>query len=144
MFFEYQVDGAWVSSAHGDDGANRRHYEVALQAGALRIYNFWGPNPYTDAMSVQSVDYDATPGAAYWLYLTETRVDDAIDGDVTIDGQLLDAELNELAATFVRDDGQLVVGQAVIPSSNKRGFGAYSPGDGTGPKIFAWHVEPAP
>lgn len=144
MKFEHQDDGSWVSCAHANDtNTNRAHYEVALQSGALRIYKFWGPDPHSDYDSVASTAVTAAEGDVFWLYLTETRVAEAIDGPVTIDGELRDEALNLLATVTITDDGTLA-GQPLIPSSNKRGFGSYSQADGLGPKIFEWHVEPAP
>jgi hypothetical protein len=143
MRFEYRAQGAWVSSSHSGDGAQRHHYEVALQEGALRIYKFWGPSPFNDWATASSVNFTATPGAVYWLYLTETRVGDDVNGDVTISGTLLDDQLQELATISLQDTGQ-VAGEPTIPSSNQRGFGAFAPADGTGPKILEWYVEPAP
>ena len=140
MKYEHRDDGSWVSCSHAtDNAADRGHYEVAFQAGALRIYKFWG-DPHSDWASVASKSYSGTQGAIYWLYLTETRAGDAIDGDVTIEGELLDESLNSLATVSVTDSGNLA-GQPVIPSSNKRGFGSYSAADGNGAKIFEWHVE---
>ena len=63
-----------------------------------------------------------------------------MDGVVTIDGELLDTNLNSLATVSVTDNGDLG-GHPLINSSNKRGFGSYSAADGNGPKIFEWHVE---
>jgi len=143
MKFEHRDDGSWVSSSHTDDSSrNRAHYEVALQSGAVRIYKFWGPDPGGDYSSVASRSFSARQGTVYWLYLTETRVGDAVNGAVTIDGELLDRNLNSLVTISVTDTGNLA-GHSLIPSSNKRGFGSYSAADGNGAKIFEWSVEGA-
>ena len=139
MKFEHRDDGSWVSCCHyGDTPMDRGHYEVALQSGSLRIYKFW----QDWSASVSQTSYSATQGTTYWIYLTETRVGNATDGNVTIDGELLDESLNSLATVSVTDTGSLG-GEALINSTNKRGFGSYSAADGNGPKIFEWHVEDA-
>jgi hypothetical protein len=141
MKFEHHDDGSWVSVAHsGDSISGRAHYEVALQAGAFRIYKFWGPSPFSDYASVASKGISARQGAVYWLVVTEVRDGDAISGSVTIEGELLDENLNSLETISVTDNGNLG-GEPIIPSSNKRGFGSYSAADGNGVKIFEWHVE---
>lgn len=140
MKFRHADDGSWVSCAHASDSnSDRAHYEVALQSGALRIYKFWGPDPFSDYASVASTGVNAPEGSVYWLYLVETRS----AGTVTIRGELRDDTLAVLASVVAMDDGSLG-GQPVIASSNKRGFGSYSQADGLGPKIFEWHVETAP
>ena len=75
--------------------------------------------------------------------ITEERVGNLKNGNVTINGELRDDSLNVLATLSVTDDGTLA-GQPLIPSSRKRGFGAYWPSDGTGGRILEWHVEHAP
>jgi len=143
MKFEHRDDGSWVSCSHsGDSNMNRAHYEVALQSGAFRIYKFWGPDPGGDYASVASTSFTAQQGAVYWIYLTETRVGNAVNGAVTIDGELLDTNLNSLATISVTDTGNLG-GRPIINSSNKRGFGSYSAADGNGAKIFEWSVGAA-
>lgn len=140
MRFEHRDSGSWVSCSHVDDSlTHRAHYEVSLQSNALRIYKFWGPGA-ADWASVASHQFFATQGAVYWIYLTETRMDNAVGGAVTIDGELFDENLNSLATISVTDTGELA-GEPLINSSNKRGFGSYSAADGNGVKIFEWHVE---
>lgn len=141
MKFQHREWATWASCSHKEDtDTNRAHYEVALQSGALRVYKYWGPGlTQDDYASIASTPYTGTFGATYWIYLTETREANETDGEVTIKGELLDENLNILAAVSVTD-GDLG-GQPLISSSNKRGFGNYSPADGNGPKIFEWHVE---
>ena len=107
-----------------------------MQAGALRVYKFWGP----DAASVVSKGFNGRQGEIYWLYMTEIREGNAIDGAVTISGELRDENLNILETISITDNGGLA-GQRIWPSSNKRGFGGYCAADGNGIKIFEWHVE---
>ena len=143
MKFEYHDDGAWTSVDNTDDtAANRNHYDVALQGSYLGIYKFWGPSSLSDYQDVASTPFVAQDGAIYWIYETETRENDSVNGAVTIDGELLDENLNVLATVSVVDSGNLA-GHALIPSTNQRGFGSYTYSDGTGTKILEWHVEPA-
>ena len=119
------------------------------QAGAFRIYKFWGPaiNGGTYA-TVAATAFSATQGTVYWIYLTERRAGNSVNGTLTLSGELRDVNLNLLATVSVIDDGNLpglpTLGLPIIPSSNKRGFGCYSSADGAGVKILEWHVEDAP
>lgn len=141
MRFEHQSDGAWVSSSHGDETvAGRYHYEVSLQGGTLNIFKAW---PTSYALVANSRGVNPVAGRVYWIYLTETRAGDRVDGDVTIDGELRDDSLNLLASVSVTDTGSLA-GQPLVRGSRKRGFGAYWPSDGRGGRLIEWHVEPAP
>ena len=151
MTYKHRDDGAWVScSCKTDNPAlGRAHYEVANQAGAFRIYKFWGPaiNGGTYA-TVAATAFSATQGTVYWIYLTERRAGNSVNGTLTLSGELRDVNLNLLATVSVIDDGNLpglpTLGLPIIPSSNKRGFGCYSSADGAGVKILEWHVEDAP
>ena len=137
-------EGPWASLCHsGDTDTQRTNYQVALFGNALTIYKFWGPNPSSDFAEVASSAYSPTPGTTYWIYITETRVGNAIDGNVTIEGELLSEALSSLATVSVSDTGSLA-GEALIESTNKRGFGAFMPMDGTGTKFLECIIEPAP
>lgn len=142
MLFEYQTDGAWVSFCHYTDNpaGPRKHYEIGYQDGNLGIYKFWGPSTASDWALVATDAYTPSPGTNYWIYATETRVGNAVDGNVTITGQMLDTNFNVLAEVSIQDTGSLA-GQALIDSTNKRGFGGFFQADGTGCKILEWIVE---
>ena len=152
MKFEHRDDGTWASCSHKTDDVNlgRAHYEVALQAGSFRIYKYWGPDLAGDTYTtIASTAFSPTQGNIYWIYLTERRAGNSVDGTLTLSGELRDENLNILATVSVKDDGNLAgitnpLGKPVIPSSNKRGFGSYSAPDGDGAKILEWHVEDAP
>ena len=140
MKFEHQDDGTWVSCSHATDvSTNRGHYEVALQSNFLQVFKYWGDG----FASIAGVPVAVAEGAIYWIHLVETRAGNAIDGHVTIDGELFDENLNSLATISATDDGTAAF-VALRPSSNKRGFGSFCASDGTGAKILEWHVEPAP
>ena len=150
MKFEHRDDGTWASCSHKTDNATlgRAHYEVALQGGAFRIYKYWGPDISDDYDTIALTDFSPTQGNIYWIYLTERRAGNSVNGTLTLSGELLDENLNILATVSVVDDGNLpglpAPGLPIIPSSNKRGFGSYSSADGAGAKILEWHVEDAP
>jgi len=152
MKFEHRDDGTWASCSHKTDNEalGRAHYEVALQAGSFRIYKYWGPDLASDTYAtIASTAFSPTQGKIYWIYLTERRAGNSVNGTLTLSGELLDQNLNRLATVSVVDDGNLSgitnpLGKPVIPSSNKRGFGSYSAPDGAGAKILEWHVEDAP
>ena len=151
MKFEHRDDGTWASCSHKTDNATlgRAHYEVALQGGAFRIYKYWGPDISGDYDTIAATAFSPTQGNIYWIYLTERRAGNSVNGTLTLSGELLDENLNRLATVSVVDDGNLSgitnpLGKPVIPSSNKRGFGSYSAPDGAGAKIIEWIVEDAP
>jgi hypothetical protein len=150
MKFEHRDDGTWASCSHKTDNVTlgQAHYEVALQAGSFRIYKYWGPDISGDYDTIALTDFSPTQGNIYWIYLTERRAGNSVNGTLTLSGELRDENLNLLATVSVIDDGNLpglpAPGLSIIPSSNKRGFGSYSSADGAGAKILEWHVEDAP
>ena len=147
----YHGSGTWASCSHQTDveSQGRAHYEVALENG-FEIYKYWGPGLEGDVdESIARTPFSPTDGTIYWIYLTERRAGNAVDGDVTITGELWNEALTTRHATVtVVDNGHLPglpeAGLPKIPSTNKRGFGSWCASDGNGPKILEWHVEDAP
>jgi hypothetical protein len=150
MKFQFNFDGAWVSTSHGaswDDDSGfgtqfpgRQHYECALQDGALRVYKVWESGHATIAQtsySVRVLDY-------YWLHMTETRPGNDPAADPTILCELYDQYDFALKASVAVTDTDGTAGQSTIPSSRKRGFGAYfDPFQNSRVYVSAWSVEPA-
>ena len=135
----------WASVCHDTDSDPRHHYEFSVTDSLMQFYKLWGPSAGTDWSSLTPTDsWSPTLGNTYWIYLTETRAGNSPTGDVTLLGQVLDTDLNVLGELEIQDTAASPqAGEAVIPSTNKRGFGGFQDTDGTGSKVVEWHVEPA-
>jgi len=110
---------------------------VAHQSGQLGIYKVHDNATYD---LVAANRFSLQQGGHYWLYLTETRVDNDPSKAVTIYGELRNTDLEVLGTIEVTDNGNLA-GHPRVPGSDVRGIGGYFSADGNGVKVFEWHVE---
>jgi hypothetical protein len=141
--FEYQDDGVWASFGSTNDVDNLTQYQCGYQSEELRFYKLWGPTEDDWSQVGPSESLVLTPGTTYWLYGTETRVADAVDGDATITCEILTDGLSSLKTNTGTDTGQWGT-EPVVTSTTKRGFGGFYPANGNGCKIFEWILERKP